>query len=91
MWDETHNTYLVLKIRRIVTYEGPQNQKSVVEITADLPLFGQREKDEAGVYGEGVGKGTLFGEIPGVGFLRRSGIQNTGYMAGFQVQNATLS
>jgi len=68
MWDETHNTFLVLKIRRIVTYEGPQNQKSVIEVTADLPLFGQREKDEAGVYGEGVGKVTLFGEIPGVGF-----------------------
>ena len=68
MWDETHNTHLLLKIRRIVTYEGPQNQKSVIEVTADLPLFGQREKDEAGVYGEGVGKVTLFGEIPGVGF-----------------------
>ena len=72
MWDETHNTNLVLKIRRIVNYEGPQNQKSVVEVTADLPLFGQREKDEAGVYGEGVGKVTLFGEIPGVGFSEAS-------------------
>ena len=72
MWDETHNTFLVLKVRRIVTYEGPQNQKSVVEVTADLPLFAQREKGEAGVYGEGVGKITLFGEIPGVGFSEAS-------------------
>lgn len=68
MWDETYNTNLVLKIRQIVNSEGPQNQKVVIEVTADIPLFGQREKDIAGVYGEGVGKITLFGEIPGVGF-----------------------
>lgn len=67
MWDETHNTYLLLKVRRLVTYEGPQNQKVVIEVTADLPLFGQREKDESGVYGEGVGKATLLGGVPGVG------------------------
>jgi hypothetical protein len=69
MWDETHNTNLVLKIRQIVNSEGPQNQKVVIEVTADIPLFGQREKEgKAGIYGEGVGKITLFGEIPGVGF-----------------------
>jgi len=69
MWDETHNTNLVLKIRRIVNFEGPQNQKSVVEVTADIPLFGQRSKEgEAMVYGEGEGKVKLFGEVPGVGF-----------------------
>jgi hypothetical protein len=66
MWDETYNTFLVLKIHRLAQIEYP-DAKSTFEIQAEIPLYAQHSGESAGVYGKGESEATVIGMVTGVG------------------------
>lgn len=64
MWDETYNTHLILKIHRLVRYEG-SDQKSEFELAAEIPLFAQKGDNDVSVYGKMESEARARGEIAG--------------------------